>query len=78
MKDIILTVLCSDDPDLGLDQTINEYWRELYVDPSKIEAYYLNNEGSTNIFISGEKWSVKETPEEISKMKSESLLRSFN
>lgn len=44
-------------------------WEDLYVHIDHITTMNINDAGTTNIYlINGEKWSVKESPQEIARM----------
>lgn len=75
---IVLTaVFRSDDqPDfesMGITPEIKDFgdsiWDDLYVRIDHISTMNINDTGTTNIFlINGDKWSVKESPQEIVRM----------
>ena len=45
--------------DLEIDIDVETITDDIYVNPEWISHYHINSEGNINVFINGEKWSVK-------------------
>ena len=51
-----------------LDIDVGTITNDIYVNPEWISHYHINTEGNINVFINGDKWSVKLSIDEFNEL----------